>query len=64
MIQWSKTLWTMIQLLINPLKDNSEDYDTVLYTEGYRRGYAENLCWEHCSSKKRPKNRTQTFNST
>lgn len=34
-----------------PLYDNKGDYDTVLYTEGYRRGYAENLCLEHCSSR-------------
>lgn len=34
-----------------PLCDNKGDYDTVLYTEGYRRGYAENLCLEHCSSR-------------
>lgn len=36
-----------------PLYDNKGDYDTVLYTEAYRRGYAENLCLEHCSSSRR-----------
>lgn len=35
------------------LYDNKGDYDTVLYTEAYRRGYAENLCLEHCSSSRR-----------
>lgn len=51
MIQWSMVHWTMIKVNKCPLCDNKGDYDTVLYTEGYRRGYAENLCLEHCSSR-------------